>query len=82
MPTLRLAVPKEESQAGFGWRAEFTFGNQDENLSQHVLVNKDGTIRVSSYNGESDTFMSSDQATNMLAYLEDIVPTLLSDPTV
>ncbi len=83
VPTLRLSVPAEEVSDKYKWRAELTFGNQDSKVSSHVLVTRDGEVRLSDYTkSHEEQVLSQEQAANFRQYLEDISDSLVLDAPV
>jgi hypothetical protein len=77
VPTLNINIPVEGER--FGWLAEMILEMQDQKLSQHVLVNKDATIRVSGYDGRPDTFMSKVESVHFLDSLKKLSAEIKED---
>jgi hypothetical protein len=77
VPTLNINVPIKGEH--FNWLAEITLGMQDEKLNQHVLLNKDATIRVSGYDGRPVTFMSKDDSVHFLDSLKKLSAEIKED---
>jgi len=80
VPTLSINIPVDESVDKAAWKVELVFGYQDAGLSNHLLIRKDNTIMISSYQaGDSTEYMTNELAREFSADLVEIVEQIGED---